>query len=201
MSYKILWVSLLLCFPLSSTTTSTAHTRTVTEVSEVCLEPYTVSDQEIAFLLLRRWEGFQKTSKWDVNAYRNGWGTRAKAGEVITLQEANRRSLTIFKRVQDKTKKKYPNLDSWEVSIISVMAYNVGGFGGQLDKALKSGDRPRIAQVMKRYVHSGGKKIEGLVNRRNDETRLLLSSPTERQTIALELGEIVNKHIQNLQNG
>lgn len=170
----------------------------IVEVTEC--EP-AIDHQEIALLLLRRWEGLSLESYWDVNAYRNGWGTKAKAGEVISLQEANRRSEAVFLKVRQNIAEEYDNLDPWQISIISVMAYNVGSFGGQLDKALREGDPQRIAEVMRRYVHSNGRKLQGLVNRRNDETRLLVSCPSERLQIAEELSEIVNSHIEKVNYG
>lgn len=197
MNCKFIAVLVLLWLPLSSNT-NTAEIKEVEQCTETTPE---ITDQEIALLLLRRWEGLELESYWDVNAYRNGWGTKAKAGEIISLEEANHRSEKAFLKVRHNIKTKYQNLDPWQVSVVSVMAYNVGNFGGQLDKALKEGEPKQIAEVMRRYVHSGGKKLQGLVNRRYDETRLLVSSPSERLQIAKELNEIVNKHIQKVQYG
>lgn len=172
------------------------------KIVEVMTEHEPIIDhQEIALLLLRRWEGLSLESYWDVNSYRNGWGTKAKSGEVISLKEANRRSEAVFLKIRQDIAEEYSHLDPWQISIISVMAYNVGIFGGQLDKALRGGDPQRIAEVMRRYVHSNGEKLQGLVNRRNDETRLFVSCPSERLQIAEELNEIVNKHIQKVKNG
>lgn len=200
MNYKFLSVLILLWLPLNSNTDTAKICKAETEHATVSPKQE-ITDQDIALLLLRRWEGLELESYWDVNAYRIGWGTKAKAEERISLEEANRRSEKAFLKVRHNTKTKYKNLDPWQVSVVSVMAYNVGNFGRQLDKALKEGDPKRIAEIMRRYVHSNGKKVQGLVNRRYDETRLLVSSPSERLQIAKELNEIVNKHIQKVQYG
>lgn len=199
MDFKFILIIAFIWFPLNSKT-YTAENYHIEHKTKIPIKD-NLTDQEIALLLLRRWEGLKLRSYWDVNAYRVGWGTKSKAGEVISLEEANTRSEKAFLKVRQRIENKYSNLDPWQVSIVSVMAYNVGNFGGQLDKALKEGDPQRIAEVMLKYVHSGGQKLQGLVNRRNSETQLLLSNPLERLQIAEELSEIVNKHIQKVQYG
>lgn len=157
---------------------------------------FNISSDEAALLLLKRWEGLLLRSEWDVNAYRIGWGTKSRPNERIDIEEANRRAYKEFCRVRNKLKIKYPNLDEWQTSIISVTLYNVGSFGQGMDKALKSGDSDRIAQYLVKYVHSNGEKLDGLVNRRYDETRLLLSQPENRYQIVKDLEFIVNQHIR-----
>lgn len=194
---KTIFFLILLVVPVFSNVVATSDC--TLEAIEV--EKEILCEDDVALLLLKRWEGLLLTPKWDVNAYRIGWGTKSESGERLTLQEADKRVKSTFNRVRNKIAKKYPKLDNWETAIFSVMAYNVGTFGTRLDTALQAGDVNTASKVMLLYVNSGGEKLQGLENRRRDEHRLLTSCPEDRTAIILELTEIVNKHIQNNKHG
>lgn len=153
--------------------------------------------QEIALMLLKKWEGLRLESYWDVDAYRNGWGSRARKGERLTLSEADDRAKLQFAKVCTKTAEAYPNLDEWQVAVLSVMRYNVGSFGWNLDRQLKAGDMEAAAKTMQYYVNSGGRPLRGLVLRRADEAAFLLTPPEDRLALIDELEPIISQHIKN----
>lgn len=153
-------------------------------------------DREIAVLLLKRYESLRTSSYWDIKRWSIGWGTKSYRGEKISLEEADRRTDEHFSKIYRSIVKEFPNLTPWQASILSVMKYNVGSFGPQLKKAIRSGDSAQIALVMKRYVYAGGVKLKGLILRRNAEASLLLSSISEKQDLAISLSKIVDKHIE-----
>ena len=190
---KIRIALLLIAVGVSNYTTSSSNS---SRFFKPITEETKIADEEIALMLLKRWEGLVLKSKWDANAYRIGWGTRSKRGETIELTEADRRAYVEFCKVRNRLKSKYPNLTDWQNAVIAVAAYNVGSFGKGLDKALKSGDNARIARYLAKYVYSKGEKLEGLINRRADEIKLLLSEPEDRQGIFKQLEIKVNQHIR-----
>tara|TARA_R100001377_G_scaffold85310_1_gene71486 strand:+ start:23243 stop:23980 length:738 start_codon:yes stop_codon:yes gene_type:complete len=156
-----------------------------------------MTDYELTFLLLKSCESFRPTAYWDVNQWTNGWGTKSKEGEVISLKEANKRAAKEFNRVYQNLDERFPKLDRWTKLVLSVTDYNVGHFGKQLNSAINSGNRIEIARVMKLYFRdANGKKLKGLVKRRNKEAALLLASKKDRQKIGIQIKKKVLNQIQ-----
>lgn len=199
----IKYLVLILAMVLPTACSTVSNPDLTEQINEPKQEIDTVAycEDEAAILLLKRWEGFAPVAKWDVTAYRNGWGTKSRSGEKITLATAETRLLAKFYKVRNKIAEDYPNLDRWETNIMAVMAFNVGSFGTRLDRALRTGDIDTAGRVMQLYVNSNGEKLQGLVNRRKDEYRLLTAAPENRSNLIQELSEIVNKHIQKAKYG
>lgn len=191
MFYKIVTIAglcLLPLFPSSGMAPARVEFKTV-QVKEIDAE-------EVALLILKRWEGLSLSATWDVNSYRNGWGTPAKKGEVITLKEADRRALEYFRNTRERLRVKYSHLGDWELNILAVTAYNVGAFGPKLDRAVKSGNQVKIAEYLTLYIKSAGVVLQGLRNRRSQEAELLTAPPDRKAEILTELQNIVLSHIK-----
>jgi GH24 family phage-related lysozyme (muramidase) len=156
-----------------------------------------MTDYEITFLLLKSCESFRPTAYWDVNQWTNGWGTKSKEGEVISLKEANKRASKEFNRVYSSLDKRFPKLERWTKLVLTVTDYNVGHFGEQLNSAINSGNKVEIARVMKLYFRdANGKKLDGLVKRRNKEAALLLASRRDKQKIGIKIKKKVLDQIK-----
>jgi GH24 family phage-related lysozyme (muramidase) len=146
-------------------------------------------------LMVKRWEALTPKATWDVNAYRNGWGTKALSRtETISKKEADIRTTRVFDIVHKDIRRRYPCVDEWPALVLSVMDYNVSRFGPRLNRAIRSGDLAKVAAVMPMYNKSAGKVLDGLTNRRNSEAAFLLTSAEERQELAVDLQRIVNNH-------
>lgn len=173
---------------------------------ETCFTEPTISyvdEKAIALATVKSWESLRLGSYYDVNAFRNGWGTRSRSRqERISLAEADRRCEEHFDKVLQGIQISYPDLTSWQQLVLTVMDYNVKQFGPGLRRAILSGDDLAMAEKMKLYVNvrqpdGSMKPYRGLRLRREAEVRLLLSQPHERQEIYLSLVDQVDRHILN----
>ena len=133
-----------------------------------------IAAEKHAMHLLTRLEGYSSEPYWDVNAYRNGYGTPAlHRHERVNTVEAYRRALNTYRKQSRRVKRDYPGLNELQVAALSVMRYNVGSFGPGLKAAIASGDLGRMAKYMRRYVKSAGEYLPGLAARRELEVKLL----------------------------
>ena len=126
-----------------------------------------------ALRLLKELEGFTPAARWDVNAYRNGYGTPAREGEKISPEDAERRALKTLRKVREKLLRRYGCLTDRQSWALSLTAYNVGGFGERLDAAARSADNEALAAAMSLYVKSQGVMLPGLETRRAKEIEFL----------------------------
>jgi len=130
-----------------------------------------------AFDLLKELEGFAPVAKWDVNAWRNGHGTKAAyRGEAITKAEAGRRARQTFDKCLAELRADYPELNSRAAGALASMLYNVGSFGPELRAAIRAGHPEKIARIMARYVKVGGAVNKGVKARRAREITFLLGA-------------------------
>lgn len=133
--------------------------------------------------LIKKFEGFRAHAYWDYQRYSIGYGTKANSpNEVITQEEAERRLREHIEKYVLPGIKNIIGQERWnqlsynQKSALVSFAYNVGvGGATPVLKLVKAGRIQEAAQEMKRYVHAGGKVLQGLVNRRNEEAKLLLS--------------------------
>lgn len=157
------------------------------------------SDYQLILWFLKKEESLIYSPIWDVNDWRNGWGTTAKhKTERITLQEANKRTKEVFDSRYKTIDKRYPSLDRWTKLVVAAFHYNVYNIGEGLDKSLKAGDKEKIASYMVQYVNdSKGNFRQGLKDRRVEEVKLLKAMPQEKQYLA-KLYK--NKVLQKIKN-
>ena len=135
--------------------------------------------------LIKRFEGFSAHAYPDgPDRYSIGYGTRANSpDEVITQEEAERR---LRKHVEEYVlpgikniigEERWNQLDYNQKSALVSLAYNLGvGGATPILNLVKEGRIQEAAQEMKEYVRdSNGQVLPGLVSRRNEEAKLLLS--------------------------
>ena len=127
--------------------------------------------------LLKSFEGFRETAYWDNNQWSIGFGTKASGkGDTITKAEAEAEVRSSFNKARSavlKAKEKYGY--GWadhQVDALALFTYNLGP--GKLKKLTEDGTRgdEEISEMMLEYNMAGGKKLPGLVRRRQAEARL-----------------------------
>lgn len=135
--------------------------------------------------IIKKWEGFRSKAYLDpVGIPTIGYGTikypngkRVQLGEEITEPEA---AVFLRMHIEDhavpyvKRYVKVP-LNENQYSAILSFIYNLGAGAfrkSTLLKKLNAGDYNGAAAEFDRWVYAGGKKLQGLINRRNDEQAL-----------------------------
>jgi lysozyme len=127
--------------------------------------------------LLKSFEGFREKAYWDNNQWSIGFGTKASGeGDTITKAEAEAEVRSSFSKARSavlKAKEKYGY--GWadhQVDALALFTYNLGP--GKLKKLTEEGTRgdEEISEMMLEYNRAGGKKLPGLVKRRQAEARL-----------------------------
>lgn len=106
-------------------------------------------------------------------------GVRVKKGDTCTLEQAKeymRRDLIEFEHTVNSSVKVPLNQNQFD-ALVS-LAYNIGSSAfksSTLAKKLNSGDYQGAADQFNVWVNAGGKRTQGLVNRRDREKLLFLS--------------------------
>lgn len=135
--------------------------------------------------LVAKWEGFREhaylcpAAVWTIGYGTTRWpdGRRVKAGETITRKVAEsvlRLNLRDFASEVDRLTT-VPLAVHERAALISFV-YNVGSsaFGSStLLRLLNEGDRAGAAEQFRRWNKGGGKVLEGLIRRRDDEAAML----------------------------
>lgn len=142
-----------------------------------------------ALSLIKRWEGLSLKAYQDVaGLWTIGYGHLIRPGErfhpygpVMHITQAEADALLVSdsaaarKAVADAVK---VPLSAGERAALESLAFNIGGTsfaGSTLVRKLNAGDRAGAAAEFLRWVHAGGKVVQGLVNRREDERREFLT--------------------------
>ena len=161
-----------------------------------------MSDQYIyGAELLKKYEGFNRTAVWDVNAYRIGYGSdtitsangqyrKVKKGDQTTEDLAGKDLQRRIKEFEQKLIKQV-GANYWEplnyqvkAALIS-LAYNYGGFIPSLTKtieAIKTGNNKTIANAILNETKNHNKKLSenvraALYNRRKKEAAIIEAAP------------------------
>jgi len=129
--------------------------------------------------LVESFEGFTATAIWDYQQWSNGFGTKAKApGETITRAEASNRLQSELNAVDQTLSSliQNTNLSAAQWAALISAGYNLGT--GKLVEhgiidAVNRGDLSGAVSALSGLCHAGGKVLQGLVKRRNEECALL----------------------------
>lgn len=135
--------------------------------------------------LVARWEGFEPTAYLDVVGVPTiGYGTikgvsRADVGRrTITKAEAReflkRDMEEAANDLHDRIGGVVEDLTDNQYSALVSFCYNLGGKNPSwtIWKRLRARQFDQVPVEMMKFVNAGGKKVQGLVNRRTDEVRL-----------------------------
>ncbi|MDJ0691670.1 MAG: lysozyme [Xenococcaceae cyanobacterium MO_188.B32] len=143
-------------------------------------KPMAISNKGIA--LIKRWEGFRdKSYLCPGNVWTIGYGHTgtAKKGMCITRHEAEvllRHDLRYFEAQVVKLVK--VDITQNQFDALVSFAFNVGVHAlsqSTLLRRLNQQKYDRAANEFERWIYAAGKKLPGLVSRRQEEKRLFLS--------------------------
>ncbi len=129
--------------------------------------------------LIKGFEGFLPTAKWDDGQWSVGYGWAAEPGETVSLEQAESEFLGRLEPYAQAVRDRLgvPVTQSVFNALVSA-AWNLGVWGGELDPVFHSvnnGDNLGAANKLQEYVHAGGEVLEGLVNRRKAEGELIVA--------------------------
>lgn len=137
--------------------------------------------------LIKRWEGVKlEAYKCPADVWTIGYGHTSAAGEPrvvkgmkITAQEASDilvRDLVKYEAAVKKAITRAPNENQFAAMVS--LCYNIGpgAFArSSLVKRFNAGDIDGAADAFRMWNKAGGRVLQGLVNRREDERRLFLA--------------------------
>ena len=152
----------------------------------------------MAINLIVKWECSGNVSKY-LKAYADpahGWrvptigigtiryknGNKVRKGDVITENQAYDECAYFIKQKLMPNLSKIPNWNKFKANQKAALisfAYNLGAFYGAngfstISKHLRNGHLSAVPDAIRLYCRAGGKKLQGLVNRRNDEANMFM---------------------------
>jgi tape measure domain-containing protein len=164
------------------------------------------SGVEQSAALLRQREGFQGTAKYDVNAFRAGFGSdtttladgtiqKITEGMKVSVADANRDLIRRIGEFQDVIrgqvgKEKFASLDPQQQAVLTSVAYNYGSLPKEIAAAVREGSVQDVSAAIKaRGTDNAGVNS----NRRNQEAYLYQASP---QINAEASGKMVDEELK-----
>lgn len=158
------------------------------------------SSVEASAKLLRNFEGFIGKPKWDVNAYRAGFGSdtvtladgsiqKITKGMSVSIEDANRDLVRRIGEFQSTVKgqigaDRFNGFTTEQQAVLTSIAYNYGSLPQRIIEAVKTGSADEIASAIRGLAPDNG----GInAKRRNQEAFLFQSgSDPEAQNKAIE---------------
>lgn len=135
---------------------------------------------ELLIKLIKHFEGCKlKTYYCPAGVLTCGWGSTGKdilPNTVWTQEYADKRLMHDAVRFLKATQALCPDLEGERLGAIADFAYNLGVGrlkSSTLRKKLNEGDFESASRELKKWVNGGGKKLNGLVARRDAEAEYL----------------------------
>ena len=123
---------------------------------------------DVAITQIHKWEGLHTVAYWDHKGYTIGYGTRSYQGEVITPAEADRRLVGVIKPVLDEVIQSYTNESSESQWALVSFAFNCW-------RGWRDVKNNGLQQHQYWCKTASGKRLAGLVARRNEEHFLIFN--------------------------
>lgn len=126
-----------------------------------------------AAALLRQFEGFTATAKWDVNAYRAGYGSDTKTNAdgsvekvtkdtVVTREDAERdlarRIVEFQQKAADAIGPAWASLSDKAKASITSVTYNYGSTPGSVVRGAQSGSESQLAEAIRSLSANPGRR-------------------------------------------
>lgn len=156
--------------------------------------------------LLKKYEKFTSPSKWDVNAYRIGYGSdtrtlpngqfvKVKQGDTTTpelaTKDLQRRIKEFEKKVIKRVQPEYWDPLNYQVKAALIsLAYNYGNITKQaILNAIRKQDNKQIAEavISSTYNDNPGALQKGLRIRRKKEADIILNAPPPEKKGSINL--------------
>jgi tape measure domain-containing protein len=165
-----------------------------------------------AVSLIKDFEGFISKPKWDVNAFRAGYGSdtvtladgtiqKITEGMSVSVADANRDLVRRIGEFQDGIKKQigadtFNSFDEKQQSALSSIAYNYGSLPDRIVAAIKSGNQATIVKAIRGL---GGDNGGINKDRRNSEADLFLGGAPSGVKKAVQGDDRFNKNLTETQ--
>jgi lysozyme len=144
--------------------------------------------------LIKRFEGLRLNAYRDaVGVWTIGYGhtATAKPGQRISAERAEellRRDLETFERGVSRLLKVEPTQAQFDAMVSLAFNVGLGAFGrSTLLRLMNRGSYTAAADQFGRWVYAGGRKLRGLVRRRQAERELFVSRPETTRYAAMSL--------------
>jgi len=142
--------------------------------------------------LIKKFEGCRlKAYKCAAGVWTIGYGHTkgVKVNDTITQEEAEKLLLSdITKYEADVNSYKNYQFNTNEFDALVSFAFNVGSIKGLTNSGKRT--KYQIAQHIQAYVYAGGKKLQGLINRRKAEYELFVKPVTQTVKPSLPKGKV-----------
>lgn len=172
--------------------------------------------------LIKQFEGRIETPKWDVNAYRAGYGSdtvtledgsvkRIVQGMTVTLADAERdlaRRLVEFQNVVKGQigEDRFESFNDSQQAVLTSIAYNYGSLPDRLLPAIQSGNAEMISNAIRGLrgdnagVNSGRRDKEALIFETggNGDISAMVDAEQERVDLAAEQDKATKERIADL---
>ena len=144
--------------------------------------------------LIKKWEGLRlKAYKCPAGVFTIGYGHTkgVKAGDTITEKEADALLYEDLDKYVDHVRyydeKYHYDFNQNEFDALVSFAFNIGSLRGLTNEGKRT--KFQISCKIKSYVYAGGKKMQGLINRRNAEYNLYMKPEVNIIASYLEIGK------------
>ena len=140
--------------------------------------------------LLIKYEGYNPTAVWDVNAYRIGHGSDTITDENGNFRKVKKGDVTTKANARKDLERRLPEFEkNYKVkgALIS-LAYNYGSITKQeIKEAIKTGNSKKIADAVINSTYNDNKSLsagvrQALRNRRKKEADIIRSAPNAKQS-------------------
>ena len=172
--------------------------------------------------LIKQFEGRIETPKWDVNAYRAGYGSdtvtledgsvkRIVQGMTVTLADAERdlaRRLVEFQNVVKGQigEDRFESFNDSQQAVLTSIAYNYGSLPDRLLPAIQSGNAEMISNAIRGLrgdnegINSGRRDKEALIFETggNGDISAMVDAEQERLDLAAEQDKATKERIADL---
>lgn len=132
--------------------------------------------------LIKSFEGLRLTAyKCPADVWTIGYGStgpHVKQGMTITEAQADKLLQDDLDRFEASVAKHAPNASQNQFDAMVSLAFNIGTGAFEKSTLLRkfvAGDTAGAAEAFRQWVNAGGRKLEGLVRRREAERKLFLS--------------------------
>lgn len=162
--------------------------------------------------LIKKFEGFQSTAYWDVNAFRAGFGSdtvtlsddsivKVTKGMTVSLADANRdldRRILEFQKGIERSigKDTFGSMNQNQQAALTSIAYNYGSLPERLVEAIRTGSAENIYTTIRALGNDNGGINRG---RRNQEADLYVSGLNEDVKKGFESKENFAKSLKQKQ--
>lgn len=193
-------------------TEAAAKIQAAKEIAAEDLVKSTSASVSGAVEVIKQFEGFISKPKWDVNAFRAGYGSdtvtladgsiqKITQGMSVSVADANRDLVRRIGEFQDTIKRQigsdtFSSFDEKQQAALTSIAYNYGSLPQRIVDAIKTGNQATIVQAIRGL---GGDNGGINRNRRNTEADMFLGGAPSGVQDAVKSEDRFNERLSDMQ--